>query len=266
MLPAASTVDDVLATGADGVFLSNGPGDPATADCAVALTAELLRRRVPLFGICFGNQVLGRALGLGTYKLRFGHRGINQPVQDRATGKVEVTAHNHGFAVDAPTRRRRSTRRTAGRGLATSASTTTWSRGCAAATCRRFSVQYHPEAAAGPHDAAYLFDRFAELLDAEGRLMPRRTDISQRPGHRLRADRHRAGLRVRLLRHPGLPGAARGGPAGRPGQLQPGDDHDRPGVRRRDLHRADHARDRRGRSSRRSAPTRCSRPSAARPR
>ena len=129
-----------------------------------------------------------------------------------------------------------------------------------------FSVQYHPEAAAGPHDAAYLFDRFSDAAREEDRLMPQAHRHPQRPGHRLRADRHRAGLRVRLLRHPGLPGAARGGPAGRPGQLQPGHDHDRPGVRRRDLHRADHARDRRPRSSRRSGPTRCSPPSAARPR
>ena len=95
-------LEEVLAVSADAVFLSNGPGDPATADQAVDLVRDLLRREVPIFGICFGNQVLGRALGFGTYKLRYGHRGINQPVQDRATGKVEVTAHNHGFAVDAP--------------------------------------------------------------------------------------------------------------------------------------------------------------------
>src|SRR2546429_2069646 len=102
VLPAVSTVDDVLAVNPDAVFLSNGPGDPATADGAVALTKALLARRIPVFGICFGNQVLGRALGFGTYKLKYGHRGINQPVLDRATGKVEVTAHNHGFAVDTP--------------------------------------------------------------------------------------------------------------------------------------------------------------------
>ncbi len=92
----------MLATGADAVFLANGPGDPATADAAVATVRELLRREVPIFGICFGNQILGRAFGFGTYKLGYGHRGINQPVQDRRTGKVEITAHNHGFAVDAP--------------------------------------------------------------------------------------------------------------------------------------------------------------------
>jgi carbamoyl-phosphate synthase small subunit len=163
VLPASSTVDDVLAVAPDGVFLSNGPGDPATADGTVALTRELLRRRVPVFGICFGNQVLGRALGFGTYKLRFGHRGINQPVLDRATGKVEVTAHNHGFAVDAPVE---------------SPSDTEFGRVEVSHVCLNdgvveglrcldtpaFSVQYHPEAAAGPHDAGYLFDRFVGLM------------------------------------------------------------------------------------------------------
>jgi carbamoyl-phosphate synthase small subunit len=165
VLPASATADQVLATGADAVFLSNGPGDPATADHAVAVTAELLRRRVPVFGICFGNQVLGRALGFGTYKLRYGHHGINSPVLDRTTGKVEVTAHNHGFAVDAP--------------LDGPASTEFGSvevshlclndnvvEGVRCLDTRAFAVQYHPEAAAGPHDADYLFDRFVELLDA----------------------------------------------------------------------------------------------------
>jgi carbamoyl-phosphate synthase small subunit len=167
VLPSTSTVEQVLATGADGVFLSNGPGDPATADRAVALTAELLGRGVPVFGICFGNQVLGRALGLGTYKLRYGHRGINQPVQDRTTGKVEVTAHNHGFAVDAP---REGT-------FGTPFGAAEVSHVCLnddvveGLRCHdvpAFSVQYHPEAAAGPHDAAYLFDRFSTLLEGRG--------------------------------------------------------------------------------------------------
>ncbi len=105
ILPSTGTADDVVATGADAVFLANGPGDPAAADAAVETVRELLRREVPIFGICFGNQVLGRAFGFGTYKLGYGHRGINQPVQDRSTGKVEITAHNHGFAVDAPLER-----------------------------------------------------------------------------------------------------------------------------------------------------------------
>ena len=167
VLPSTSTVEQVLATGADGVFLSNGPGDPATADRAVALTADLLGRGVPVFGICFGNQVLGRALGLGTYKLRYGHRGINQPVQDRTTGRVEVTAHNHGFAVDAPRE-----------GVfATPFGAAEVSHVCLnddvveGLRCHdvpAFSVQYHPEAAAGPHDAAYLFDRFSSLIESRG--------------------------------------------------------------------------------------------------
>jgi len=167
VLPSTATLDDVRATGADGVFLSNGPGDPATADHAVALTRELLGTGTPLFGICFGNQVLGRALGLGTYKLRFGHRGINQPVQDRTSGKVEVTAHNHGFAVEAPLDRT----------IETAYGSASVSHICLnddvveglelvgpEGRLRAFSVQYHPEAAAGPHDAGYLFDRFVELM------------------------------------------------------------------------------------------------------
>jgi carbamoyl-phosphate synthase small subunit len=168
VLPSTATLDDVRATGADGVFLSNGPGDPATADHAIALTRELLQAHTPLFGICFGNQVLGRALGLGTYKLRFGHRGINQPVQDRATGKVEITAHNHGFAVDAPLDGAFGTPY----GDAEVSHVNLNDDVVEGLRCRdvpAFSVQYHPEAAAGPHDAAYLFDRFTELLDGKGR-------------------------------------------------------------------------------------------------
>jgi carbamoyl-phosphate synthase small subunit len=165
VLASTSSVDAVLATGADAVFLANGPGDPATADAAVATVRELLRREVPIFGICFGNQVLGRAFGFGTYKLGYGHRGINLPVQDRRTGKVEITAHNHGFAVDAAL----------GAATQTEFGAVEVSHVClndkvveglVARDTKAFSVQYHPEAAAGPHDAAYLFDRFVELLDA----------------------------------------------------------------------------------------------------
>jgi carbamoyl-phosphate synthase small subunit len=164
VLPSTVTADEVVATGADAVFLANGPGDPATADDAVATVRELLRREVPIFGICFGNQVLGRAFGFGTYKLGYGHRGINQPVQDRRTGKVEITAHNHGFAVDAPI-----DRATATEFGAVEVSHVCLNddvvEGLQAKDARAFSVQYHPEAAAGPHDAAYLFDRFVELLE-----------------------------------------------------------------------------------------------------
>ncbi|KUN01987.1 carbamoyl-phosphate synthase small subunit [Streptomyces yokosukanensis] len=166
VLPATATADDIYAVGPDGVFFSNGPGDPATADGPVALMTAVLERRTPLFGICFGNQILGRALGFGTYKLKYGHRGINQPVQDRTTGKVEVTAHNHGFAVDAPLDR---------------VSETAFGRAEVSHVCLNddvveglqlldqpaFSVQYHPEAAAGPHDAAYLFDRFVSLMEGQ---------------------------------------------------------------------------------------------------
>ncbi|MET7512347.1 glutamine-hydrolyzing carbamoyl-phosphate synthase small subunit [Streptomyces sp. NPDC005480] len=167
VLPATATAEDIYAVRPDGVFFSNGPGDPATADGPVAVMREVLSRKTPLFGICFGNQILGRALGFGTYKLKYGHRGINQPVQDRTTGKVEVTAHNHGFAVDAPLDK---------------VSDTPFGRAEVSHVCLNdqvveglhlldqpaFSVQYHPEAAAGPHDAAYLFDRFVELMSEKG--------------------------------------------------------------------------------------------------
>jgi carbamoyl-phosphate synthase small subunit len=168
VLPSTSTADDVIATAPDAVFLANGPGDPATADDAVATVQELLRRQVPIFGICFGNQVLGRAFGFGTYKLGYGHRGINQPVQDRRTGNVEVTAHNHGFAVDAPIEARSATEfgDVEVSHVCLNDGVVEGLRGCEVAA---FSVQYHPEAAAGPHDAGYLFDRLVELIEKQGR-------------------------------------------------------------------------------------------------
>jgi len=179
VLPAASTAQQVLDTGADAVFLSNGPGDPATADEAVALLRQLLGAGIPIFGICFGNQLLGRAFGFGTYKLRYGHRGINQPVQDRATGKVEITAHNHGFAVDAPIDRASETDFGAVE-VSHICLNDNVVEGLRAHDVPAFSVQYHPEAAAGPHDAAYLFDRFAELLETS----PRRRLRAERVDHR----------------------------------------------------------------------------------
>jgi carbamoyl-phosphate synthase small subunit len=175
VLPSTATLQDVLAVSPDGVFFSNGPGDPATAAGPVELLRGVLGRGLPYFGICFGNQLFGRALGLGTYKLKYGHRGINQPVLDRATGKVEVTSHNHGFAVDAPLDR---------------ATDTPYGRAEVSHVCLNddvveglrltdadgrltaFSVQYHPEAAAGPHDAAYLFDRFVSLMQAHTEGVP----------------------------------------------------------------------------------------------
>ncbi|WP_328784045.1 glutamine-hydrolyzing carbamoyl-phosphate synthase small subunit [Streptomyces canus] len=164
VLPATATAEDVYAVAPDGVFFSNGPGDPATADGPVALMTAVLERRTPLFGICFGNQILGRALGFGTYKLKYGHRGINQPVQDRTTGKVEVTAHNHGFAVDAPLDKVSETR--FGRvEVSHVCLNDNVVEGLQLLDQPAFSVQYHPEAAAGPHDAAYLFDRFTSLMN-----------------------------------------------------------------------------------------------------
>jgi carbamoyl-phosphate synthase small subunit len=165
VVPATTTADEIRALGVDGVFFSNGPGDPATADGAVALMSEFLSERRPVFGICFGNQVLGRALGLGTYKLRYGHRGINQPVQDLATGKVAVTAHNHGFAVDAP--RDGDFDTPFGRARVSHVCLNDdVVEGLRCMDIPAFSVQYHPEAAAGPHDADYLFDEFVDLMTA----------------------------------------------------------------------------------------------------
>ncbi len=166
VLPASATAEQIRATGADGLFFSNGPGDPATYD--VSVLQELLADGLPYFGICFGNQIFGRALGFGTYKLRYGHRGINQPVMDRTTGRVEVTAHNHGFAVDAP----RDTATPTPYGEATVSHVCLNDDVVEGLELRKngrltaFSVQYHPEAAAGPHDAGYLFDRFCELMEA----------------------------------------------------------------------------------------------------
>jgi carbamoyl-phosphate synthase small subunit len=169
VVPAGTTVAQVLERHPDGVFFSNGPGDPAAADAAVGLMRELLARRVPVFGICFGNQILGRALGFGTYKLRYGHRGINAPVQDRATRRVEVTSHNHGFAVDAPLDGPVPAPYDAALGRVEVSHVCLNDdvvEGLRCLDLPAFSVQYHPEAAAGPHDAAYLFDRFADLMES----------------------------------------------------------------------------------------------------
>jgi carbamoyl-phosphate synthase small subunit len=166
VLPALSTVDDVFAVNPDAVFFSPGPGDPATADHAVSLARAVLSKRTPLFGICFGSQILGRALGFGTYKLGYGHRGINQPVLDRTTGKVEVTSHNHGFAVQAPLDGRVDTPFGAVE-VSHVCLNDNVVEGLRCHDVPAFTVQYHPEAAAGPHDADYLFDRFVELVGDE---------------------------------------------------------------------------------------------------
>lgn len=164
VFPANATWEQIKAVDPDGFFLSNGPGDPATAEHAVGLVQSALGERLPMFGICFGNQMLGRALGLGTYKLKFGHRGINQPVMDTATGKVEITAQNHGFAVDAPLDSEFDTEfgkaKVSHVGLNDQVV-----EGLECLEVPAFSVQYHPEAAAGPHDSEYLFDRFTQLME-----------------------------------------------------------------------------------------------------
>lgn len=170
VLPSTSTIADVLAVEPDGVFFSNGPGDPAAATHEIDLLRGVLDRRVPFFGICYGNQLFGRALGFGTYKLGYGHRGVNQPVMDRTTGKVEITAHNHGFAVDAPRDADTVAPFDGGRYGRVRVSHVCLNddvvEGLEALDLPAFSVQYHPEAAAGPHDAAYLFDRFLDLMTA----------------------------------------------------------------------------------------------------
>jgi carbamoyl-phosphate synthase small subunit len=167
VVPSSISPDELLALSPDGVFLSNGPGDPATADHVVAVTQAVLQQKIPLFGICFGNQLLGRALGRSTYKMTFGHRGINIPVIDHATGRVAITAQNHGFALE---------------GEAGEQFDTPYGRAEVSHTCANdgtvegirlldgsaFSVQYHPEAAAGPHDAEYLFDQFVTALENRG--------------------------------------------------------------------------------------------------
>ncbi len=164
VLPCTSTAADLLAVEPDGVFFSNGPGDPATADGPVAAMRGVLGVK-PVFGICFGNQVLGRALGFGTYKLPFGHRGVNQPVQDRSTGRISITSHNHGFAVDAPIEGPTAT--DFGRVEVSHVDLNDGVvEGLRCLDVPAFSVQYHPEAAPGPHDAVDLFDAFVALMAA----------------------------------------------------------------------------------------------------
>ncbi|MFB2583919.1 glutamine-hydrolyzing carbamoyl-phosphate synthase small subunit [Herbiconiux liukaitaii] len=168
VLPESVTADEVRALAPDSLFYSNGPGDPEASETHVELLQELLRDGVPYFGICFGNQLLGRALGFGTYKLPFGHRGINQPVLDKLTGRVEITSQNHGFAVDAP--REGIVDSPAGFGRVEVSHVSLNDdvvEGIRCLDLDAFSVQYHPEAAAGPHDSMYLFDRFREMILAK---------------------------------------------------------------------------------------------------
>ena len=163
VMPATSTFEEVKSIKPDGVFLSNGPGDPAAMVDVIALVRSVLTEGIPFFGICFGHQILGRALGFDTYKLPFGHRGINQPVVDLTTGKVEITAHNHGFAVAAPKANEFNTVYGTGRVTHISLNDSVVE-GLEMNNTPAFSVQYHPESAAGPHDSTYLFERFLNLM------------------------------------------------------------------------------------------------------
>jgi len=169
VVPQSVTLEGILAINPVGVFYSNGPGDPSASGRHIEILRGILQRRIPFFGICFGNQLLGRALGFETYKLTYGHRGINQPVLDKRTGRIEITAHNHGFAVDAPTEGVIESPSGFGRvevshvGLNDDCV-----EGLRALDRPAFSVQYHPEAAAGPHDSSYLFDEFRDLVLSNG--------------------------------------------------------------------------------------------------
>ncbi len=159
VLPATAGPEEVMALDPDGVFLSNGPGDPAALPYVYPTVQELIGRRVPIFGICLGHQILGHALGGTTYKLKFGHRGGNQPVHYAPTGKVEITAQNHGFAVDPASLNQDEVEFTH-----THLNDRTCS-GMAHRSLPIFSVQYHPEASPGPHDSRYLFEKFTRLMD-----------------------------------------------------------------------------------------------------
>ncbi|MEY2900411.1 MAG: hypothetical protein RL247_577 [Actinomycetota bacterium] len=165
VIPSSSTYEEVMSIAPVALFYSNGPGDPAASEAHVTLLQSALKERLPFFGICFGNQLLGRALGFDTYKLKYGHRGINQPVLDKLTGQVEITAQNHGFAVDAP--RTGVVESPAGFGRVEVSHVSLNDEvveGLRALDIPAFSVQYHPEAAAGPHDSTYLFDRFRDVV------------------------------------------------------------------------------------------------------
>lgn len=171
VLPATASAAQVRAVEADGLFLSNGPGDPSAVTYGSAMVAELLGE-LPIFGICLGSQLLGQALGAETYKLGFGHRGVNQPVMNRLDGTVEITSHNHGFAVRASSLGEQVSDHTF-RGdhgdimVSHVSLNDDTCEGLVAPDVRAFSVQYHPEAAPGPHDARYLFDRFTRLMSGD---------------------------------------------------------------------------------------------------
>lgn len=168
VVPANTPYEQITQYNPDGVFISNGPGDPATADIMVGIVGDIIRAGIPLFGICFGNQILGRAFGLKTYKLKFGHRGINVPVLNHVTGKIDITSQNHGFALEGEAGKVFSTPFGDAQVTHTCLNDGTVE-GVALLDGSAFSVQYHPEAAAGPHDANPLFDQFFELLESRAK-------------------------------------------------------------------------------------------------
>jgi carbamoyl-phosphate synthase small subunit len=161
VVPARTSASEVLALSPDGIFHSNGPGDPAATTYAIDTVRALLGER-PMFGICLGHQLLGLALGCKTFKLKFGHRGLNQPVKDLGTGRIEITTQNHGFAIDANALPE-------GCRMTHVHLNDDTCQGIEDATSGAFGVQYHPEAAAGPHDARYLFDRFVARIEQAAR-------------------------------------------------------------------------------------------------
>ena len=166
LVPANYPYEKAMEFHPDGVFISNGPGDPATADEMVSIVQQFLDKDVPIFGICFGNQILGRAFGMNTYKLKFGHRGVNIPVKNHVQGHIEITAQNHGFALEGEQGQEFDT--PYGPALVTHTCLNDGVvEGVALKNGRAFSVQYHPEAAAGPNDANPLFDQFVELVLAD---------------------------------------------------------------------------------------------------
>jgi carbamoyl-phosphate synthase small subunit len=159
IVPAETSAEKILALKPDGIFLSNGPGDPSSMQKVVAEIKKLTEQNVPMFGICLGHQILGQVFGGETYKLKFGHRGGNQPIMDLTTGKVEIAAHNHGFAVEAASLPETIEVTHVNLNDQTVA-------GLRHKTLPVFSVQYHPESAPGPHDSEYLFERFVEIMES----------------------------------------------------------------------------------------------------
>ncbi|WP_448855694.1 glutamine-hydrolyzing carbamoyl-phosphate synthase small subunit [Corynebacterium camporealensis] len=171
VVPAGTSFEKIQELNPDGVFVSNGPGDPATADEMVNVVRDVLAVKIPFFGICFGNQILGRALGLDTYKMKFGHRGINVPVRNQLTGKIDITSQNHGFALASPSGKENPAGEKFDSDFGPAVVTHTCLNdntieGVALESGLAYSVQYHPESAAGPHDANPLFEQFVELMDA----------------------------------------------------------------------------------------------------